>query len=68
MTKAMHRACYTLALRQQAVRLLKGGQSISAAARSLGVVDQAPFSGVPCGLPFRSAMKKGLACARPWSA
>src|SRR5438105_14816765 len=39
MTKTM-RARYTLEFKQEAVRLVEGGQSVAAAARSLGVVEQ----------------------------
>ena len=45
MTKAT-RARYTLEFKQEAVRLVKGGQSIAAAARALGVVDQTLFNWV----------------------
>jgi transposase-like protein len=34
------RARYTLEFKQEAVRLVESGQSIAAAARSLGMVDQ----------------------------
>jgi transposase len=40
------RARYTLEFRQEAVRLVEGGQSIAAAARSLGVVEQTLFNWV----------------------
>jgi len=40
------RARYTLECKQEAVRLVEGGQSIAAAARSLGVVDQTLFNWV----------------------
>ena len=40
------RARYTLEFKQEAVRLVEGGQSIAAAARSLGVVDQTLFNWV----------------------
>lgn len=39
MTKTA-RARYTLEFKQEAVRLVEGGQSIAAAARTLGVVEQ----------------------------
>ena len=39
MTKTT-RARYTLEFKQEAVRLVEGGQSIAAVARTLGVVDQ----------------------------
>lgn len=40
------RASYTLAFKQEAVRLVESGQSIAAAARTLGVVDQTLFNWV----------------------
>ena len=46
MTKATTRARYTLEFEQEAVRLVEGGQSIAAAARTLGVVDQTLFNWV----------------------
>ena len=42
MTKTV-RARYTLEFKPEAVRLVTGGQSIAAAARSLGVVEQTLF-------------------------
>lgn len=48
MTKTM-RARYTLEFKQETVRLVKGGQSIAAAARSLGVVEQTLFNWVKSG-------------------
>jgi transposase len=45
MTKTT-RARYTLEFKQEAVRLVEGGQSIAAAARTLGVVDQTLFNWV----------------------
>ncbi|MPM70605.1 IS3 family transposase ISPsy28 [bioreactor metagenome] len=45
MTK-MARARYTLEFKQEAVRLVEGGQSIAAAARTLGVVEQTLFNWV----------------------
>ena len=45
MTKAK-RARYTLEFKQEAVRLVESGQSIAAAARSLGMVDQTLFNWV----------------------
>ena len=45
MTKTK-RARYTLVFKQEAVRLVEGGQSIAAAARSLGVVEQTLFNWV----------------------
>ena len=50
MTKTTPRARYTLEFKQEAVRLVEGGQSIAAAARTLGVVDQTLFSR-PCNSP-----------------
>ena len=43
MTKTT-RARYTLEFKQEAVRLVEGGQSIAASARTLGVVDQTLFN------------------------
>jgi transposase len=37
---------YTLEFKQEAVRLVEGGRSIAAAARTLGVVEQTLFSWV----------------------
>ena len=45
MTKA-NRGRYTLEFKQEAVRLVESGQSIGAAARSLGVVEQTLFNWV----------------------
>src|ERR1017187_8356481 len=45
MTKAT-RAQYTLEFKQEAVRLVESGQSIAAAARSLGVVEQTLYNWV----------------------
>jgi len=45
MTKAS-RARYTLEFKQEAVRLVDNGQSITAAARAVGVVDQTLFNWV----------------------
>jgi transposase len=45
MTKST-RARYTLEFKQEAVRLVESGESIAAAARSLGVVDQTLFNWV----------------------
>ena len=44
--KAAPRARYTLEFKQEAVRLVEGGQSIAAVARTLGVVDQTLFNWV----------------------
>jgi transposase len=46
MTKKTTRAQYTLEFKQEAVRLVHSGQSIAAAARTLGVVDQTLFNWV----------------------
>ena len=46
MTKTLTRARYTLEFKQEAVRLVEGGQSIAGAARALGVVDQTLFNWV----------------------
>jgi transposase len=54
MTKTMQRARYTLEFKQEAVRLVEGGQSIAAAARSLGVVDQTLFNWVKAIEPANS--------------
>jgi transposase len=45
MTKTT-RARYTLEFKQEAVRLVDGGQRIAAAARTLGVVEQTLFNWV----------------------
>ena len=45
MTKTT-RARYTLEFKQEAVRLVESGQSIAAAARTLGVVEQTLFNWV----------------------
>ena len=45
MTKTT-RARYTLEFKLEAVRLVEGGQSIAAAARTLGVVEQTLFNWV----------------------
>ena len=45
MTKAK-RARYTLKYKQEAVRLVESGQTVAAAARSLGMVDQTLFNWV----------------------
>ena len=42
----MTRARYTLEFKQEAVRLVEAGQSIAAAARTLGMVDQTLFKWV----------------------
>ncbi len=39
------KARYTLEFKQEAVRLVEGGQSIAAAARTLGMVDQTLTTG-----------------------
>src|ERR1017187_3667822 len=45
MTKST-RAQYTLEFKQEAVRLVESGQSIAAAARSVGMVEQTLFTSV----------------------
>ena len=45
MTKTA-RARYTLEFKQEAARLVEGGQSIAGAARTLGVVDQILYNWV----------------------
>ena len=40
------RSRYTLEFKQEAVRLVESGQSVAAAARSLGVIDQTLFNWV----------------------
>jgi len=45
MTKTVRARC-TLEFKQEAVRLVKGGQSIAASAKSLGVVEQTLFNWV----------------------
>ena len=45
MTKAK-RARYTLEFKQEAVRLVESGQSVAAAARSMGMVEQTLFNWV----------------------
>ncbi len=44
--KKTARARYTLEFKQEAVRLVEGGQSIAAAARTLGLVEQTLFNWV----------------------
>jgi transposase len=44
--KKGNRARYTLEYKQEAVRLVEGGQSIAAVARTLGVADQTLFNWV----------------------
>jgi len=46
MTNTAQRARYTLEFQQEAVRLVEGGQSIAAAARSPGLVDHTLFNWV----------------------
>ena len=46
MKKTTPRARYTLEFKQEAVRLVEGGQSIAGVARALGVVDQTLFNWV----------------------
>ena len=51
------RARYTLEFKQEAVRLVESGQSIAAAARSLGVVEQTLFNWVKA---HRAGTLKGV--------
>ena len=44
MTKRAKRARYTQEFKQEAVRLVEGGQSMAAADRTLGVVEQTLFN------------------------
>ena len=55
MTKAT-RARYTLEFKQEAVRLVEGGQSIAAAARTLGVVEQTLFNWVKGKRGFKALL------------
>ena len=50
------RARYTLEFKQEAVRLVESGQSIAAAARSVGMVEQTLFNWVKA---HREGMLKG---------
>ena len=45
-SKAATRARYTLEFKQEAVRLVEGGQSMASVARTLGVVEQTLFNWV----------------------
>jgi len=60
MTKAT-RARYTLEFKQEAVRLVESGQSIAAAARSVGVVEQTLFNWVKAK---REGRLKGAASSK----
>ncbi len=60
MTKAT-RAQYTLEFKQEAVRMVESGQSIAAAARSLGVVEQTLYNWVKAK---REGRLKGLASSK----
>jgi transposase len=64
MTRAT-RAQYTLEFKQEAVRLVESGQSIAAAARSLGVVEQTLYNWVKAK---REGRLKGLASSKAVSA
>jgi transposase len=64
MTKAT-RAQYTLEFKQEAVRLVESGQSIAAAARSLGVVEQTLYNWVKAK---REGRLEGLASSKVVSA
>ena len=63
MTKTT-RARYTLEFKQEAARLVEGGQSIASAARTLGVVEQTLFNWVKAQ---RQGKLKGANC-KPVSA
>ena len=58
MTKSV-RARYTLEFKQEAVQLVIGGQSIAAAARSLGVVEQTLFNWVSLTAAVRISHQHG---------
>ena len=60
----MTRASYTLEFKQEAVRLVKDGQSIAAVSRTLGVVDQTLFSWVKA---HKQGLLKGALLAKPVS-
>jgi len=60
MTKAT-RAQYTLEFKQEAVRMVESGQSIAAAARSLGVVEQTLYNWVKAK---REGRLKGAASSK----
>jgi transposase-like protein len=55
LTKTTPRARYTLEFKQEAVRLVEGGESIAATARTLGVVD----TGHPALLRMRDKRQRG---------
>jgi transposase-like protein len=59
-TRKTTRARYTLEFKQKAVRLVESGQSIAAAARQLGVVEQTLFNWVKAQ---REGTLKGAAVA-----
>ena len=60
MTKAT-RAQYTIEFKQEAVRMVESGQSIAAAARSLGVVEQTLYNWVKAK---REGRLKGAASSK----
>jgi len=60
MTKAI-RAQYTIEFKQEAVRMVESGQSIAAAARSLGVVEQTLYNWVKAK---REGRLKGAASSK----
>ena len=60
MTKAT-RAQYRLEIKQEAVRMVESGQSIAAAARSLGVVEQTLYNWVKAK---REGRRKGPASSK----
>ena len=65
MTKTTPRARYTLEFKQEAVRLVEGGQSIAAAARTLGVVDQTLFNWIKAHRAGRHASEHSGTSAPP---
>ena len=60
MTKTV-RSRYTLEFKQEAVRLVQSGQSIAAAARSLGLVEQTLFNWVKAQREGKLAVAEGKA-------
>jgi transposase-like protein len=62
MTKAT-RARYTLEFKQEAMRLVESGQSIAAASRTLGLVEQTLFNSVKA---HREGTLKGADSRSAW--
>jgi transposase len=62
MTKAT-RARYTLEFKEEAVRLVESGQSIAAAARSVGMVEQTLFNWVKASRPKYAPSRSTIAAA-----